>query len=92
MISQKMGIELYLHNLLHTKNCSQPSSGLPHINTVSYSCNCIDDFTMPFTPTEVVELPAKLTSYIDITFSYKESFSSILHLFNSLRAPPVSFS
>ena len=84
-----MGAGLYLHNIFHSKDYKQADASLPDNQSVRLACNCIDDFTMPFTETSNVELTAAPTSYLEYVSFYKESISFSLHLFNSLRAPPV---
>lgn len=83
-----MGVGLYLHNLLHNKDYNQSSAALPDGKKVNYTCNCIDDFTMPFTETSIVELLVVNSSDFEYTSFYKESIPFSFHFFNSLRAPP----
>lgn len=85
---QKLGGGLYLHNWLHAKSESTiPLS--PGKNIVSYSCNCIDDFSMPLThPASEVFLNASESHQIFFSSSIQPHSFSFL-LFNSLRAPPA---
>jgi hypothetical protein len=90
VFSQKMGGGLYLHNWLHSGNCKQtPLTG--STNIVSYSCNCIDDFSMPFAEPVVDVLPSIVFPHQVFPFSYTPEISFSFRFFNSLRAPPVSF-
>jgi hypothetical protein len=83
-----MGGGLYLHNWLHAKSESTvPLS--PGKNIVSYSCNCIDDFSMPFT-----ECDEKIANIIVApAFQHNISLQSFIPFsstfFFSLRAPPA---
>ena len=90
VLSQKMGAGLYLHNLFHNKYFTQSSSAFPDTHKIFYACNCIDDFTMPFTETNSVELPGIAVAYFDHVSFFKEPVSFSFHFFNSLRAPPVA--
>jgi len=89
LFGQKIGIELYIHNWFHTNYHKQ---SLPHKgdkNVVSYSCNCIDDFSTPFAE-PVSEIVSSASIPHQIFFSshiQSHSFSPLL--FNSLRAPPA---
>jgi hypothetical protein len=84
-----MGAGLYLHNIFHGKDYAQSSATLPLNPSVKFACNCIDDFTMPFTEADVITLPAIITAFDEHTSFYKVSVSSTIHFFNSLRAPPA---
>jgi len=88
VFAQKMGGGLYLHNWLHVKNCEQSIPKTAGKNITSYSCNCIDDFSMPFT-----ENDEKIVGVISaLNIEYSSSFKSLIPLsssfFFSLRAPP----
>jgi len=87
VFGQKTGAELYFHNWLHTSNYQQALPQAPSGNVVSYSCNCFDDFAMPF-----AEPTAEITSSVIrphqvyfSTFIQPHSFSFLF--FNSLKAP-----
>jgi hypothetical protein len=89
LFAQKIGVELYLHNWLHTNNSKQFHSQVPVQNVVSYSCNCIDDFSMPFAE-PASEILTSAIVYQPIFFSpdiQSDSFTAFL--FHSLRAPPA---
>jgi hypothetical protein len=89
--SQKLGAGLYLHNWFHFKNCQQ-SAHSPAANVGSYSCNCVDDFSMPFAD------PVCENGYV--ASIPEQCFVSILiqpvpikvRVFRSLRGPPVFLS
>src|SRR5436853_6736736 len=89
-ISQKIGFEIFYHNWQHSKNCS---STLPRSAPAIFgaNCNCIDDFSMPFTETDeqiLCSAPAFLQQFGS---SPIVSILNSLHFFNSLRAPPALF-
>lgn len=89
--SQKLGAGLYLHNWFHFKKCQQIAHS-PAANVASYSCSCVDDFSMPFAD-PVCETRS-------VSFTPKQSFVSIFiqpipiaeKVFKSLRGPPVFLS
>ena len=87
VFSQKMGAGLYLHNWLHLKNCRQ-SSQSGSTNVISYTCTCVDDFSMPFA--ENTEKVSQIVSSIKFDFisSYKFLIPLSSTFFYSLRAPP----
>ena len=87
MLGQKFGVGLFLHNVLHVTETNQetPSS---NDNAISFACNCIDDFSSPFTETEHIDLTT-FSSYPVVLFSFTEQdVPAAFYLFNSLRAPP----
>ncbi|MFI5188215.1 MAG: hypothetical protein ACHQF0_15905 [Chitinophagales bacterium] len=89
VFAQKSGVELYLHNWLHAGNYKQSLPNAPRKNVVSYSCNCIDDFSMPFAES-TPEIGSSTAIPHQIFYSlYIRSDSFSFLLFNSLRAPPA---
>ena len=88
MLGQKTGAGLALHNIFHTKNYNQTPANSDG-TTSNYSCNCIDDFTMPFAETEAVNIPLAPVSYFEFISFYNVTESYTSDLFNSLRAPPA---
>ena len=90
--SQKIGIGLYLHNLLHTTNSqgSLPDQASKN-KAVSYNCSCIDDFLLPFSKTTIeIISPETHTTAIFISF-YPKAIPFSFQIFNSLRGPPSLF-
>jgi len=87
---QKIGVELYLHNWLHTANYRQPSPHIPGNNVVGYSCNCIDDFSMPFTETAEPLSQAIFPTHVEFIALAEFSVSSSSIFYHSLRGPPFS--
>ena len=87
LFSLKMGTGLLLHQLFHA------SAGNGHEipvkgSDLSFACNCVDDFLMPFTGSD--------EPTISIATTYQEQFFPIpdspvlitATIFYSLRAPP----
>jgi hypothetical protein len=90
MLSQKFGGGLFLHCVWHiSEKTEEPAPG-SRSNTISYACNCIDDFSSPFDNEEHFSVPASVF-YADKPAAFYKSFiPSASHLFHSLRAPPVT--
>jgi hypothetical protein len=88
LLGQKFGVGLFLHNVFHATEANKAESSSSNDNTISYACNCVDDFSSPFTETENIKVPS-VNSFPDPLFSFyqRSSFTSF-YLFNSLRAPP----
>ena len=66
VFSQKVGGGLFLHNLLHSQDTSRPFQPVKqdrNAKEISFACNCIDDFLMPFTETEDVLLRQPFTGH-----------------------------
>src|SRR5262245_34363599 len=85
--SQKLGAGLFIHNWFHFKNCHQPVEC--SANVTSYSCNCVDDFSMPLAdPVCVTESSAGIPeqSFISI---FIQPVPITVTVFESLRGPPV---
>jgi hypothetical protein len=87
LLSQKAGFGIYFHNSQHIQvantKCDEHSVGI-----TSFHCNCIDDFSMPFTETDDTInsfSPVFLQNFIA---SPTNSVVNTSRFFNSLRAPP----
>ena|SRR5436190_1651938 len=90
VFAQKGGVELYLHKWVHANNSTQSRPQSQDKNVGTSPCNCIDDFSMPFT--ESVELPVQTifsTEVEFVAFQKCPTFSSSI-FFCFLRGPPVS--
>jgi len=87
VFSQKVGAGLYLHNWLHAINFEQSSP--IGSNVVKYSCNCVDDFSMPFAETlDCFDQPITSAEGEFIGFrKFLVPFSPTF--FYSLRGPPA---
>jgi|SRR5438552_18406380 len=89
VFSQKAVVGLYLHNWLHVTNCKQSSQSTgPRV--VGTSCNCVDDFSIPFA--ENPEKVSEIISSLEIELSAPNKFFIPLTspLFYCLRGPPFS--
>jgi hypothetical protein len=91
VFSQKSGAGLLLHNVLHTTQAANDASGKPaDSKEISFSCNCIDDFLMPFAePDEPVIAIAVSTHETPVVF-FDEAIPFHKSVLTSLRGPPSS--
>jgi hypothetical protein len=90
MLGLKFGGGLFLHCVLHISENAETKSNEPGNNTLSYACNCIDDFSSPFDDAGSFTLSAA-PLYSEKPVSFCEQFYvTPTFLFHSLRAPPVS--
>jgi len=89
VFSQKAVVGLYLHNWLHVTNSEHSSSNPIAPNVTSYTCNCADDFSMPFTESsacinQTISSPeAEFIGFHKFLVPFTSTF------FYSLRGPPV---
>ncbi|MBN8880124.1 MAG: hypothetical protein J0I32_21450 [Sphingobacteriales bacterium] len=90
VFSQKVGVDLFLHNLFHGQDLSRPllPSQKEGAKEISFACNCIDDFLMPFTETEEIVLPTPVTEYQTPTSFFRASISFRPVISSALRGPP----
>ena len=91
VLLQKIGGGLFLHNYLHTTNKKEHvTHSQIHLGILNSSCNCIDDFYIPFAEPEN-KLDTSVSDKAQIFNSkYVPPISICLRIFNSLRAPPTS--
>jgi len=89
LFTQKVGAGLYLHNWLHTSGIAKESSSGNDHAPVSYSCNCIDDFAMPFTAGETIELVIAVTILATVFFLYRREDVHATIIYRALRGPPA---
>jgi len=91
VFSQKVGVGLFLHNLFHNQDVSRPflPSQKEGSREISFACNCIDDFLMPFTEADKAVLPAPVTEYQTPASSFRASISFQPVISSSLRGPPA---
>jgi hypothetical protein len=89
--SQKLGAGLYLHTWFHFRSCQQPVNS-PAANVTSYSCNCVDDFSMPFAdPVCETGLAAATPQQIFLSI-FIQPVPTTVQAFKFLRGPPVFLS
>lgn len=91
VFSQKVGGGLFLHNLLHNQDTVipyQPVKQDSNSKEISFACNCIDDFLMPFTEAEEIVLPQPVTEHFTprAHFIAGTSFRPVIAA--NLRGPP----
>lgn len=91
VFSQKVGVGLFLHNLFHNQDISRPfqPSQKDGAREISFACNCIDDFLMPFTEAEETVLPTPVTEYETPVSFFLASTSFLPVISSSLRGPPA---
>lgn len=90
ILIQKMGGGLYLHNYFHvTGNIELSDKTELNASHVNYSCNCIDDFYLPFTGPSAELVLLVPVSHVSFASTYIQSHSVSALFFNSLRAPPA---
>lgn len=91
VFSQKAGTGLFLHNLLHStaENNKAPQQENEKGKELSYTCNCIDDFLIPFAEAEApVYSQPVLAHAIPFTF-FEDHIPFHTTIFSSLRGPPA---
>ena len=91
VLIQKMGGGLYFHNYFHAiGNIELSDKAQVNASHVNYSCNCIDDFYLPFTEPAAEPILFHPVSYRSFNSTYIQPHSVSERFFNSLRAPPAS--
>jgi hypothetical protein len=87
VFSQKIGVGLYLHSWLHTNTCKQstPAAG----SVIKLSCNCVDDFSTPFSDPVAATESFVEEHYQRFIAAYKPSASIASRFFYCLRGPPA---
>jgi hypothetical protein len=93
VFSQKMGAGLFLHNLLHSQDEAQPFQS-PKQNdanskSISFACNCIDDFLIPFQGAEEIILPQPLLTHIESPVYFDAGVVPGPSVTADLRGPPA---
>ncbi len=88
VFSQKAGTGLLLHNLFHTSQAANDTDKKNGSTEISYACNCIDDFLMPFTGEEEIVLSPIATMYAATPDYSPVSIPQRTASFTSLRGPP----
>jgi len=87
---EKAGLRLFIHDALHTSSATSAKSEKAGDATVSkLGCDCIDDFFLPLTTTEVFSVDLPVTSYIVTYPVYYKGFIPPFSLrAGQLRGPP----
>jgi hypothetical protein len=89
VFSQKMGMNLYLHNWLHAATQHSSSSKPISSQEIQFTCGCINDFNLPFTETTVPEIQVPVIAVNKPHGTPAFSIPAVFKYFHSLRAPPV---
>jgi hypothetical protein len=93
VFSQKMGAGLFLHNLLHSQDMDQPfqSSKQDNANgkSISFACNCIDDFLIPFQGNEEIVLPQPIIAHAQSPVHFDAGAVPGARITADLRGPPA---
>ena len=91
--SQKMGLELWLHNWLHETTVTAsgaPTQGhKPVLQHQVIKCNCIDDALNPLLESDTVDYKAIQRPSLPIFAAIYSSWLSIDAAFPALRGPPA---
>src|SRR5262249_29698490 len=85
-LTQKVGFGIFYHNWQHTKSCIPVSQTSPSFTNAS--CNCIDDFLMPFTGSSIEVTTVAPLSYSVFVSPQLQYSSTFYQCFHALRAPP----
>jgi len=87
--SQKLGLRLWVHQVLHEAQAGKSDSA-PGANSFQVTCDCMDDALMPLAETGIYEVNPPVTTYRVVNPAFSLSFSSAVKLFCSLKGPPVA--
>jgi hypothetical protein len=92
--SQKLGLELWLHNWLHGttafSSVSPPQGHKPLLQHQQIKCNCIDDALMPLMESDVVDYSPHPRPSIPIFAATYSSWLCVDKEFSALRGPPAA--
>jgi hypothetical protein len=92
--SQKMGLELWLHNWLHettvAASVSSAHKGRPVLQHLQIRCNCIDDALNPIVESGLIVYNANQQPSIPIFAAIYSSWLSVDTAFPALRGPPAA--
>ena len=92
VFSQKAGAGLFLHNLLHktSTNTKTPGQENEKSNELSFNCNCIDDFLIPFAEAEVAVCPEPVLTHVIPFIFFEDHIPFHTTIFSPLRGPPAN--
>lgn len=93
VFSQKMGAGFFLHNLLHSQDADQPFQS-PKQNdannkSISFACNCIDDFLIPFQTSEEIVIPQPILTHTQSPVHFSAGIVLGASVTADLRGPPA---
>ena len=88
---QQTGAGLFIHNQLHGKVATgqSPINKNESTKEINFSCNCIDNFLMPFAEAEEPAILHKPCTHFKPVDSYTEKSYFTSLIFSALRGPPV---
>ena len=91
VFSQKAGAGLLLHNLLHktTTDSKIPGQENGKSNELSFNCNCIDDFLIPFAEAEEPVCSELVLSHVVPFIFFDDYIPFHTTVFSPLRGPPA---
>jgi hypothetical protein len=93
IFSQKMGLELWLHNWLHETTIIASVSSTPKAKTsvqhLQVNCHCIDDALNPLVEADNVGYDAQPRLTIQLPSTGYSSWTCAEKTFSSLRGPPA---
>jgi len=89
LLSQKIGFGLFVHNASHSQFVCKNSSG-QQVTLINFHCNCIDDFSMPFTSAVDGIQPVVDRIYSNFITPTVEQLPQQFQFFSSLRGPPAN--
>ena len=87
---QQTGAGLFIHNQLHGKAATgqSPINKNESTKEINFSCNCIDNFLMPFAEAEEPPALQNLNTHSKPVDSFSERIYFTSLIFSSLRGPP----
>ncbi|MEP7373188.1 MAG: hypothetical protein ABI675_07320 [Chitinophagaceae bacterium] len=88
---QQTGAGLFIHNRLHGKAVTSQSPINKNESTqeINFSCNCIDNFLMPFAEAQDPIVLEKSCNHSKPVDAYAEHAYFTSLIFSALRGPPV---
>jgi hypothetical protein len=93
IFSQKLGLELWLHNLFHEfyalHSYSLPSKDSPTLAKQQIKCNCLEDVFMPLLQTDAYLYQAPTRIFTNQLLSWYYPIISTRKVFSALRGPPT---
>jgi hypothetical protein len=92
--SQKLGLELWLHNWLHgttaTTSVARLKGDKPLLQNQLIKCHCLDDTLMPLIGTDMVDHGPVQCPFAPVFATTFSSWLSVSQEFSALRGPPAA--
>ena len=91
---QQMGAGLFIHNSLHGKApiSQSPIKKNESAKEIGFSCNCVDNFLMPFVEGAQSAILVKFYTHSKPVDAYTDHSYFTSLIFSALRGPPVFIS